>query len=333
MPVSLRFHDEAVAAQTHVNLSAVHAFADTLWIAGDETATIERLRRTGKTEYGEHTSFGLADFVRLPGDPDEEVDIEGMALVDGYLWVVGSHSAKRKKPKEGHSDDKIAKRLGTVSAEPARRLLARLAIEQDRPVRRAADGRCSLALGKPTVFDAIAEDPHLGPFVTIPSKDNGLDIEGIAVHGQRVFLGLRGPVLRGWACVLQLEPRAEQDRLKLGKLDGSRYAKHFLDLDGLGVRDLCEDGEDLLVLAGPTMDLDGPVRVYRWRGAARLEAADVVPAEELERVLDLPYGEGTDHAEGITLLADRELLVVYDSPDRERLRIPGTVLADVFAVP
>ena len=31
----------------------------------------------------------------------------------------------------------------------------------------------------------------------IPSNDNGFDVEGLAVSGNRVFLGLRGPVLAG----------------------------------------------------------------------------------------------------------------------------------------
>src|SRR5512141_1438607 len=52
---------------------------------------------------------------------------------------------------------------------------------------------------------AISKDEHFAPFAEIPGKDNGLDIEGLAVTGNRVLLGLRGPVLRGWACVLELD--------------------------------------------------------------------------------------------------------------------------------
>ena len=78
----------------------------------------------------------------------------------------------------------------------------------------------------------------------------------------------------------------------------------MLRLDGLGVRDLCPDGDDLLVLAGPTMDLDGPVRVYRWHGACRAETPQVVRGDLLTREIELPYGEGDDHAEGIGLLGD-----------------------------
>ncbi|TCP56172.1 uncharacterized protein DUF3616 [Tamaricihabitans halophyticus] len=339
--VRLRFAAHAVEADTHVNLSAIHTDGSLLWIAGDETATIERLTcddPSAPAEYGQHVTFALDTLIRLPGAADEEVDVEGMAHTGDYLWVVGSHSAKRKKVKDEHDDEKSAKRLAAVSAEPARRVLARLAMDGDEPVAEASDGRRSAALGKHGLFGLLAEDEHFGPFLGIPGKDNGFDIEGIAVHGdagaERVFLGMRGPVLRGWAAVLQLEPRVDGDELKLAKIaDKRRYAKHFLDLGGLGIRDMCEYGEDLLILAGPTMDLDGPVRVFRWPGAAALSAPDVVRREDLHQVLEIPYGEGTDHAEGIALLPDDRLLVVYDSPASTRLPQPGTVLADVFALP
>jgi hypothetical protein len=179
--------------------------------------------------------------------------------------------------------------------------------------------------------------------VSIPSKDNGLDIEGIAVSGERVYLGMRGPVLRGWAVLLELWPYVDPDqpgRLRLREgADGRPYAKHLLDLDGLGVRDLCPHGDDLLVLAGPTMDLDGPVRVYRWRGGCVVQAPRVVRGDDLARQVDLPHGSGVDHAEGIDVLgvddagtADR-LLVVYDSPATERLGDDGSVTADVVLLP
>jgi hypothetical protein len=153
-----------------------------------------------------------------------------------------------------------------------------------------------------------------------------------------VLVGLRGPVLRGWAVVLQLRLHVPgpADRLVLRDCD-----KYFLRLDGLGVRDLCRDGDDVLVLAGPSMDLDGPTRLYRWRGAARDRRVSVVRGEQLTRldvVLPLRPGggeppEGHDRAEGVTVLTDadqRSVLVVYDSPADARRRDDGwTVLADV----
>src|SRR4030095_8201482 len=93
----------------------------------------------------------------------------------------------------------------------------------------------------------------------------------------------------GWHFGLDPAPhvaRDEPDRLRLRPFaDGLPYRKHVLDLDGLGVRDLCPDGDDLLVRAGPTMDLDGPVRIYRWRGACRVDMPAVVRGGVLTREL------------------------------------------------
>ena len=147
-------------------------------------------------------------------------------------------------------------------------------------------------------------------------------------------------MLRGWAFVLELRPYvdpAQPGRLRLRAFaDGSPYRKHVLDLDGLGVRDLCPSGDDLLVLAGPTMDLDGPVRIYRWSGACRVEIPEIVRAESLTREVELTYGEGDDHAEGLSLIGPPEggrLLVVYDSPAAARHTADDAVIADVVRLP
>jgi hypothetical protein len=155
----------------------------------------------------------------------------------------------------------------------------------------------------------------------------------------RVFLGLRGPVLRGWAVVLEIELKdGDKGELKLKKVGPKdrKYRKHFLDLRGLGIRELCVDGEDLLLLAGPTMDLDGPAAVYRWQGGANPpgEEDTVVFAEQIVKILDVPHGIGEDHAEGMTFRRcgddGRSLLLVYDSPSAERIGGEATFIADAF---
>ncbi|MGH4005339.1 MAG: DUF3616 domain-containing protein, partial [Pseudonocardiaceae bacterium] len=281
-------------------------------------------------------TFRLADVLTLPGGPEEEVDVEGLARHGPYLWAVGSHSSRRKRIKAKHEGEKAVRRLAQVSDEPSRRVVARLAVA-DGPdglpaIVREAPGGYTSALLPGGITGILADDPHLAPFLAIPGKDNGFDVEGVAVLGESLYLGLRGPVLRGWAVLVELRPRNDNalDVLELDVLDnGTVYRTHFLDLDGLGVRDLCPDGADLLVLAGPSMDLDGPVRVYRWHEALDSDAPRVVRAPALSRELDLPFGDGDDHAEGIGLLEGRRLLVVYDSPAPARLIQPGTVLADI----
>ncbi len=345
-------------------LSVVVQIGDTLWVANDETISLERFTLTdtsgtGGYDYGkEHTQFSLDDYIRLPVPPTsdpkelEEIDLEGLAFEDGYLWLVASHSLKRKKPKLEDNIEKDRKRLATVESDGNRYLLARIPIDE-------SDGTYSLAKktkvngekhsaaqlegdkhGK-ELMDALAKDKHLQPFFAIPGKDNGFDIEGLAVTNGHLFIGLRGPVLRGWAIILEVVPEEDKDdsttlKLKTIGPDHRSYRKHFLQLEGLGVRDLCVQDDDLLILAGPTMDLDGPVVVFRWPNGAKPQGESIIPRDKLERLFDIPYGQGVDHAEGIVLLTppaggkSHSILVVYDSAATSRQIGENTMVADVF---
>lgn len=342
-------------------LSAVVQVHGDLWLASDESNSVERLTRTKAGEYGQHRTFQLADYLELPDGDASEIDIEGLAADDGYLWIAGSHGLKRRKAKPDKDADRQIHRLAELRADGNRYLLARVPLREDGDghmildTRVPGDGKngkghertAARIMGGPSgnlLMDALRLDEHLAPFLAIPSKDNGLDIEGIAVHGDRVFLGLRGPVLRGWAVVLELcLVDAAPGYLRMEPVDkkGALYRKHFLDLRGLGVRDLRLRGHDLLILAGPTMDLDGPAAVYRWRKALDADRSVLLGKDDLEEVVTVPYGTGEhnaeDHPEGLALLrADGDepesLLVVYDSPTARRKRGPGAVQADVFSM-
>jgi hypothetical protein len=340
--------DEALRA-----VSTVAARGRCLWVANDELATVERLTRQDDGSYAGHEVLDLAEVFELPEGAAGEMDIEGLDIDNDYLWVVGSHSLTREKPKPGEHDAAEAlARLTEVKHHPNRHFLGRVPLVESAPglfeLRPRADddprgttrrSACLKMTAKGDALDrALRDDAHIGRFMGVPAKENGFDIEGIAARGERVFLGLRGPVLRGWALVLELQVReAKRGRLKLRKLgpDGARYAKHFLDLDGLGIRELAFDGDALLILAGPTMDLDGPIVLYRWPAALGDGDRTVVPADQLESVLRLPHGRGEDHAEGICWLPGEgrsELLVVYDAPAKDRLHVASAVDADVFRI-
>jgi hypothetical protein len=338
-------------------LSAVVQIGEALWVANDEALSLERLSRQGETHagairYANHEQFPLHDFLQLPVPPKEEddkieeADIEGLDYDSCYLWLVGSHSLKRDKPKEEKSIEKNVERLAKVSRDGNRFLLARIpldpttqsprkAVEQDGHSRTAAQLRGDAHGNELTA--ALADDPHLGPFLAIPGKDNGFDIEGLAVAGDRVFVGLRGPVLRGWSVILELALE-EQDpstlALKPIGAEGRPYRKHFLDLGGLGVRDLCTQDDDLLVLAGPTLTVAGPQKVFRWPGGAWPDRESLVFGKNLPTVLDIPIGTGPEQAEGMALLDcndgdARSILVVYDAAEN-RQRDESAVEADLF---
>ena len=81
--------------------------------------------------------------------------------------------------------------------------------------------------------------------------------------------GRWGGAVRGWSAVLEIAVEAKGDHLRLVPLDdeGTLIRKHFLQLEGLGIRDLHFHGDDLYILAGPTMVLDGDIHVFRWADA------------------------------------------------------------------
>jgi hypothetical protein len=348
-------------------LSGVVSIGNTLWVVNDEMISLERLKCQGKWgdgtyRYGDHEQFELDKYIQLPApspsNPEDiqEADIEGLDYSDGYLWLIGSHSLKRTKPKQEKSDKDNFERLAKVSADANRFLLARIPVmtengiyvleregEQDGKRRTAAQLHGDDKSSELTV--ALAQDEHLQAFLSIPSKDNGFDIEGVAVVGDRIFIGLRGPVLRGWAVILEIELKEDEDKASTMKLknigpDDRPYHKHFLALGGLGIRDLCVRGSDLLILAGPTMDLDGPVTLINWPGGTQPEGDSLVFADQLPIVMEVPYGrgknKGMDHAEGITLFGENahSVLIVYDAASKDRQNNDdNSVTADIFELP
>lgn len=363
--VELRFRPEyqveRVFEPVRQDISAAALVERTLFLGSDEGAAVERLATEDWKTFESHQPILLGDFFDLPDGPLGEMDIEGLAADDGFLWVVGSHSLTRDKPKRDENTGAAAiAELTDIDRDSNRYFLGRI------PIVRQHDGNLTLAAagapdeesegpgdrttrtaaclkmkdGGNALTAALADDVHLGPFLRIPSKENGLDVEGIAVHGNRVALGLRGPVLRGWACILELHVKqTKPHRLKARKIGagGERYRKHFVYLDGLGIRDLRLDGADLLILAGPTMDLDGPAAVYRWPDWLGLDGPELLHPKRLEKVTDLPFGHGTDHPEAIVLWPGgrrrHRLLVICDNPADHRLESDdNAVLADIFAI-
>lgn len=307
------------------DLSACVRLGDVLFLACDETAGIERLRLT-PAGWGDHHHYDLAGFVDLPAGPGDEIDIEGLEVADGWLWVLGSHALKRRGAGEAGGAEALA-RMAEIRSDGNRQFLGRLPLADmgDGPEPVAQDGARRQAHVKfartARLKHWLEGDAHLGPFLGIPAKENGLDIEGIAVRGDRVWLGLRGPVLRGHAMVLEVQMGLDrQGHLKPARIDGRRrYRKHLIDTGGAGIRDLALDGDDLLLLTGPTLAGDGSTRVLRWKGAVGCTASGLHGGASVTCALDLPYGDAGDNPEGLCRWDATRWLVIHDSPHPERI--------------
>lgn len=214
--IRLHFADEA-KSRIPKSPSAVEQIGRSLWFGADESATVERLTTDDYANYSEHASFPLADFFDLPGGPDQEVDLEGLAVDNetDHLWLAGSHSLRRGQPKGGESDRGALRALkqvdryliGSIEIKNAKN------IEDDKTPKPVRGSAHAIPFGKEEslLVDLLSKDGRIAPFLGIPSKDNGFDIEGLAVKNGAVLIGLRGPVLRGWATILQIHPENAGD--------------------------------------------------------------------------------------------------------------------------
>lgn len=350
--------EEAIVTQLldkHIRegVSSVARSGKYLWIAGDENVSIQRLEELEDGSYGKAVNFFLKDFMDLPVT-DDEADIEGMDIAGNYLWLVGSHSYKRKKAREDSDDPaKEIERLSRVTLDPNRNLLARIPLirdeagayvlqkacpDPDNPEETLTAARLKTSGKKwSQLSEMLKNDQHIGSFIGLPSKENGFDIEGLAAWKDKIFLGLRGPVLRGWAVILEMKLQEENGQLILKKDEesGEHYLKHFVNLHGMGIRELTIYGDDILILAGPTMDLDGTMEVYRWKNGTQHTGNQQVKREDIKSLLQFPYQHaqhGVNKAEGLVLMNGQSILLVYDSPDDERKIGDYKVKADLYSL-
>ena len=276
-----------------MDLSAAGIVGDLLVVAGDEADRLLVFRREGD------------DYRLLPdcdvvlNDRLAEADIEGIACEGDLVHAIGSHSRKRPKPKPADSREANLARLETIGPpDPARDVLVRF--------RLASDGTHS-ELEATTLRPAIEADPILGPFAAIPCKENGVDIEGLAIRDGVLRVGFRGPVLqRGFVPVLSCRfasPIAATESL-------------YLNLGGRGVRDLDRVDDGFLVLAGPVGDVPASFPVYLWDGGDCLPGGgQPTGAGRLALLGEIPTPEG-GKAEGLVVESesahDYTALILYD---------------------
>lgn len=229
----------------------------------------------------------------------DEIDIEGVAWQAPYLYALGSHSAKRKKIKDGATQKENLKRLQETSLETARQQLFRVELNNQFDVTDIQ----SLSLQP-----ELQADPIVNAFIGLPSKENGIDMEGLAIDDKgRLFIGLRGPVLRGnIGMILRIETKKKRFEIKKSKW-------LYFDAEGRGVRGITETSDGFLVLTGAVGDQPMSYQVYRWSGKNALAGKDSKPSDFVY-LCDLPDSKGKP--EGIQFLKQSaqhiEFVIVND---------------------
>jgi hypothetical protein len=326
------------------NLSGVEIHDDHIWVVSDETWSVERLtRQTDGETFADHRRFTLPEPFDLPF-PEREIDLEGLSVDGTRLWLLGSHCLARTSVEKALAKaNQASDALERMEIKNRRKRLNRCLLGCLDLNRLPADGPHVAAEAAAKVphrgegnilLEAIAADHQLAPFLELPAKDNGLDFEGLAVRGKTAFVGLRGPVLGGQAIVLELRITIDEESgtVQLQNVNGARrFIKHAFDLQGLGVRDLAFHGDELLILAAPTMALDAVAAVFAWRFSPRSQNGGIIDKSRYRPIVRLPGGNDGDYAEGFATTKNR-LLVVNDRPLPNRLKSQTGILADMFAI-
>ena len=249
------------------DLSAIGQVGSYLVIGGDEAVGPDKdlniIQVLSKQEDGQYV---VGEDILLPDVESDggELDIEGIAVDGNFIYVVGSHSFRRNKARSKKSVKRNRKTFnqGKIKDEPSRDWLHRIEVNQQ--VQPLATMSISLR-------DVISDNEALEAFSEIPSKENGVDIEAIAVADGWVYVGFRGPVFSdNYVPVLKFEFDQHEKSANL----------LFVKLDGGGIRDMASVQDGFLIVSGPVGDAPGPYQVYHWNG------------------LDMVPGKGRDDTKG-----------------------------------
>jgi len=178
----------------------------------------------------------------LPGK-GTEIDMEAASLSpDGTrAYFAGSHSLARKK--------------GVL--EPERSNVFRLAIN--------SDGGFTKKLDQGNFRSVIATQPALATALDKTADGTGVDIESLAIHGDKLLVGFRAPLVDGIAVILEVP---EKDVFGGAKTKGETTL-HRVDLGyGRGIRDMLRIPDGFLLIAGDAAsDTEkSTFELFHWSG-------------------------------------------------------------------
>ncbi len=182
---------------------------------------------------------------KVDGQKMKEIDAEGVAYAparggdsQAYLYVTGSHGLSRS---------------GKLQA--SRFMLFRIPVdgETGRPTFTVDGDKPAPEIERTALLrETIRNTDGLEAQAEQPLDRNGVTIEGIAVEGDSLLLGLRSPCLAEQALILHVAVGGLfQDAAPTGAI--SRLALG----DNVGIRDLAKVGDGLLILAGRSDDARG----------------------------------------------------------------------------
>lgn len=221
----------------------------------------------------------------------DEIDIEAIAAEGQYYYVVGSHGVSKKQGEQQGNRYRIFR----LKANPDTGLPAGVEVA--------------------TLADILRADNVLSEYFQVPLQQKGVNIEGLAARGGRLFVGFRNPNLDDH--VLVLEIGAED---VFGRQPRPTYRLHRLPLGpGLGIREIVAGKSGFLIIAGNAgsepsetytdsqdYEEDRDFILFRWDGKG----------PDVHRIGPLPDVRGK--AEAMAILEETDdhvtVLVLFDGP-------------------
>jgi hypothetical protein len=223
----------------------------------------------------------------------KDLDGEAVAYTPPFFYVAGSHGCSR------HSN----KFRSSVF------ILAR--IPEGEIAGASSDSTLSLESVETTyrLSEALVAAPQIGQYFTQDLMGaNGLNIEGLAVAGGKLFAGLRAPTLDGKAFIVAVDADklfGESAAIRQGDVHTISVKLGF----DRGIRDLARlNAEQLLILSGPAQDASVPFEIHVLDIMAETSTL-------LGTLGELPDAKGAK-AEAISVLSQHgntiDVLVMFD---------------------
>ncbi len=235
-----------------------------------------------------------------------DLDGEAVAYSDGYFYVAGSHGCTR----------------GSAAFRPSVFILVRIPVNKSgqvigkdgKPV--SGDDADSSIEATYRLGDIIPRARTAGEFFgkALNDDDKGLNIEGLAVIGDRLYAGLRAPSKSGSAFILV---SSVAELFAAGKAPANNAPDVFeLSLGtNAGIRDMAPlSNGRLLLLSGPSEEQHGvPYRLFTIDPKTGGGLSDV---GEIPTVPNRKEADGRAKAESVTVLSERantaRVLILFD---------------------
>jgi len=189
----------------------------------------------------------------LPPSPgtgkETEADTEAAAYASGKFYVIGSHGVAKKDP----------------IYQPERYKLFQFPVDATNTNQiKSTNGLETILASLPELKAAACARTSSVPCRSL--QDGGINVEGLAIHQEQAWIGLRAPAVAGQGLVIQMSTK------HLFNGDPGQVSLHKLVLgEGRGIRDLARVNDGFLVLTGKSTpeeknEAPWPATVVFWRG-------------------------------------------------------------------